>query len=129
VAGAATVCAMAIVFEKLIVGRKAVDFADHALAASEHFPRSYGLFADPVNRAAVSIAANLAEGNGRFTKPDWKRFFGIARGSIQECAALLDLARRHALLDEVAHADLRQRLEELGKMISGLINGVERHGV
>ena len=81
---------MAFAFEELIVYQKAVDFADRILAATEHFPRGYGFLSDQLNRASVSIAANLAEGNGRFTKPDRKHFFGIARGSIQECVPLLD---------------------------------------
>jgi hypothetical protein len=37
---------------------------------------------DQLNRASVSISANIAEGNGRFTKPDRKNFFGIARGPL-----------------------------------------------
>lgn len=111
---------MPFAFEKLIVYQKAVDFADQVLAATEHFPGGYGFLADQLNRASVSIAANIAEGNGRFTKPDRKHFFGIARGSIQECVPLLDLALRRELIRRDAHAQLRERLEELGKMINGL---------
>lgn len=115
---------MAFAFEKLIVYQKAVNFADQILAATEEFPRGYGFLADQLNRASVSIAANLAEGNGRFTKPDRKHFFGIARGSIQECVPLLDLAQRRQLIKTNSHIELRQQLEEIGKMISGLINGL-----
>lgn len=117
---------MAFTFEKLIVYQKAVDFADRILATTEGFSRGYGFLADQLNRAAVSIAANLAEGNGRFTKPDRRHFFGIARGSIQECVPLLDLAQRRGLLPSDSHAEFRQRLEELGKMTSGLINGLDK---
>ncbi len=85
--------------ENLQVYQKAVDFADHVLAATEQFPRGYRFLADQLNRASVSIAANLAEGNGRFTKPDRKHFFGIARGSILECLPLLELAARRGLID------------------------------
>ena len=117
---------MSFAFEKLIVYQKAVDFADQVLAATEPFPRGYAFLSDQLNRASVSIAANLAEGNGRFTKPDRKHFFGIARGSIQECVPLLDLALRRGLLGSDSHDEFRQRLEELGKMVSGLINALEK---
>ena len=117
---------MAFAFENLNVYQKAVDFADCVLAATERFPRGYGFLADQLNRASVSIAANLAEGNGRFTKPDRKHFFGIARGSIQECVPLLELALRRKLVEGEEHTQLRGQLEELGKMISGLIKGLEK---
>ena len=58
--------------------------------AIEHVPRGYGFLADQLNRAAVSVAANLAEGNDRFTTPDRLHFFGIARGSMLECLPLLE---------------------------------------
>lgn len=117
---------MPFAFESLHVYQKAVDFADLALAAAEQFPRGYGFLADQLNRASVSIAANLAEGNGRFTKSDRKHFFGIARGLIQECVPLLELAMRRKLIEIEVHEQLRQRLEELGKMISGLIKGLDK---
>jgi four helix bundle protein len=69
---------MPFMFEKLEVYRKAVDFADAIAALTEGFPRGYGFLVDQLNRAALSIATNLAEGNGRFAKPDRRNFFTIA---------------------------------------------------
>src|SRR5208283_4262491 len=89
---------MAFMFEKLEVYRKAVDFADEIAALTESFPRGYGFLVDQLNRAALSIATNLAEGNGRFTKPDRKNFFTMARGSVQECVPLLEIAKRRGLV-------------------------------
>ncbi|NUQ45442.1 MAG: four helix bundle protein [Phycisphaerae bacterium] len=66
---------MAFMFEKLEVNQKSVDFADEIAAMTEGYPRGYGFLVDQLNRAAMSIATNLAEGNGRFTKPDRRNFF------------------------------------------------------
>ncbi len=116
---------MAFSFEKLEVYQRAVLFADRICQATEAFSRGYGFLSDQLNRAALSIAANIAEGNGRFTKPDRKNFFTIARGSTQECVPLLEIARRRGLLDESKHGALREQLETIAKMVSGLIKGLE----
>lgn len=117
---------MPFAFEKLIVYQKAVDFADHAAGLTEGFGRGYGYLADQLNRAALSISANIAEGNGRFTKPDRRNFFGIARGSVQECVPLLELARRRELIDARVHEALKADLETISRMLSGLISGLDR---
>ena len=44
-----------------------------------------------LDRAASSIALNLAEGSGRFSRKDQKRFYHIAFASLRECQAVLDL--------------------------------------
>ena len=113
-------------FEKLEVYQKAVDFADEVAALTEGFPRGYRFLADQLNRAALSVATNLAEGNGRFTKPDRRNFFTISRGSAQECVPLLEVARRRGLIGEEAALTLKDRLEVITKMISGLINGLDK---
>jgi len=115
---------MAFMFENLDVYQKAVDFADLIIEMTDNFPRGYRFLADQLNRAALSVATNLAEGNGRFTKADRKNFFTIARGSVQECVPLLEVARRRNLLDDEKHPALRAELEAMAKMISGLINGL-----
>lgn len=120
---------MPFMFEKLEVYQKAVDFADQIAALTEGFPRGYGFIVDQLNRAALSIAANLAEGNGRFTKPDRRNFFTIARGSVQECVPLLEVARRRGLVPDVAASALKERLEVMARMISGLVKGLENREV
>lgn len=117
---------MAFAFEKLIVYQRSVDFADQVSTATEAFPRGYGFLADQLNRASLSIAANLAEGNGRFSKPDRRNFFGIARGSVQECVPLVEIARRRGLVKEATASVLRDSLETIAKMLSGLINGLDK---
>ena len=79
---------MTLAFEKLLVYQKSVDFADQVCDLTEQFPSRYNQLADQVNRASLSIASNIAEGNGRFTKPDRKHFFGIARGSLLNSARI-----------------------------------------
>jgi four helix bundle protein len=117
---------MAFAFEKLKVYQKSVDFADTVASLTESFPSGYGFLRNQLNRASLSIAANIAEGNGRFTKADRKNFFGIARGSVQECIPLLELARRRSLLSDAEHERLKSSLEEIARMLSGLINGLEK---
>ena len=97
---------MAFMFENLQVYQKAVDFADLIASKSESVPRGYYFLVDQINRAALSIATNLAEGNGRFTMADRKHFFTIARLG----AGMRAVARnRHA---QRIHRDGRSRGDE-----------------
>lgn len=65
---------MPFAFEKLAVYQKAISFADSICTLTRDFPRGYYFLVDQLNRAALSIAANIAEGNGRFTKADSRKF-------------------------------------------------------
>jgi four helix bundle protein len=78
-----------------------------------------------LNHGALSILANIAEANGRFTKFGHPNFFGIARCSVQEFGPLLELAQHGRLLTPEEHTSLKKSLEEIARMLSGLINGLD----
>ena len=65
---------MTFAFEKLLVYQKSVDFADAVCTATEQFQRGYGFLVDQLNRAALSISSNIAEGNGRFNNVHGRNF-------------------------------------------------------
>jgi len=113
-------------FEKRFVYQKSLDLADRICASTERFCGGYGFLVDQLNRASLSIAANIAEGNGRFPKADRRNFFGIARASVQECVPLLELALRRGLLSNEEHSALKGDLEEIARMLSGLITGLHK---
>jgi four helix bundle protein len=117
---------MPFMFENLEVYQKSVDLAEKIINLTDEFPKGYRFLTDQLNRASLSISTNIAEGNGRFTKRDRRNFFVIARGSLHECIPLLEIARRKQLISGVETSDLSKQLEIVSKMLSGLINGLER---
>jgi four helix bundle protein len=108
-------------FEKLEVYQKALAFAERVSNLTTDFPRGSWYVADQLNRASLSISLNIAEGNGRWTEADRKNFFGIARGSVHECVPLIELCRRKGLIEEAACGELKEELQAIAKMLSGLI--------
>ena len=76
---------------------------------------------DQLDRASTSIALNLAEGNGKRSYPDRCRYFDIARGSVVECAACLDVlaVRRKIGADEAASG--KAILLGVVSMVAGLL--------
>jgi len=102
-------------FEDLVVWQKAHQFVLAVYRLSRTFPRSeiYGL-SSQFRRAAVSIAANIAEGFRKRGKADKLRFFNIAQGSIEESRYYLILTRD---LDYGNISELNQLLEEVSKLL------------
>ena len=116
---------MPFIFEKLEVYQKAVNLTEEILNLTDGFPKVYYFLTDQINRASLSIATNIAEGNGRFTKKDRQNFFIIARSSAQECVPILEIAKRKQLIPDSSFSKLLNELEIICKMISGLINGMD----
>ena len=114
--------------EKLTVYQRALQFAGWSQELIESLTKKTST-RDQLERAGDSIALNIAEGNGKFSKKDRAKFLQIAHGSALECAACLDLlvVRRccrqeavvagKALLEEVVRI-LFVMLDQLGCRIA-----------
>ena len=113
---------MTFLFEKLEVYQKGVNFAESVSNIADSFPRGHSYLADQLNRAALSISTNIAEGNGRFHPKDRLNFFWISRGSAQECVPILELCQRKGLITLDQWKKLTEDLQEITKMLSGLIH-------
>ncbi len=117
---------MGFIFEDLEVYQRAVDLAEAVLETMDRAPRGSGALKDQLNRAALSIPTNLAEGNGRSTPADRIRFFVIARGSMQECVPLLELSRRRGIVTTHEFESLTGQLASVARMTNGLIRWQKR---
>jgi four helix bundle protein len=114
--------------ERLKVYQEALRFIAFAGPIIDELPAKLSA-RDQLDRASTSIALNLAEGNGKRSRPDRCRYFDIARGSGVECAACLDvLVARQTLPRETAE-QAKAILIEVVSMTAGLIarfsNGVQ----
>ena len=114
-------------FKKLLAWQKADDLVVLVYRATETFPseEKFGLTSQ-LRRAAVSVAANIAEGSGRHTLKDFRHFLYQSRGSLSEVEYYLHLSRRLDYLPEPRQQKANALCAEVGKILQGLINSLTR---
>lgn len=111
---------------------KAWQFADELVVAvyevTKHFPTEerYSLVTQ-MRRAAVSVAANIAEGATRRSLNEYLQFLSIAKGSLAELEYYLHLSRRLGYVDELAYQQLQALHNPAARTLHGLLNAVGRH--
>jgi four helix bundle protein len=108
-------------FEKLRVWQAARQLAKEIYLVTSKFPQReiYGLISQ-CNRAAVSVAANVAEGSSRQSRRDQAHFSGIAYASLMELACLLVLYSDLGILTVDSEANLRGSIEQLSLQLNAL---------
>jgi four helix bundle protein len=79
---------------------------------------------DQLRRASFSVVLNIAEGSGRFSKPDRRNFYVISRSSIFECIAILDVLKDEKVLDENRYQEFYVNAEEISKMLYAMIKNL-----
>ena len=89
-------------------------------------PRIDKIVRDQFKRASLSIVLNIAEGSGKYTKNDKKNFYVIAKGSTNECVAIIRILRLEKNISEEDFKESYESLFEIAKMLSGLINAMIR---
>jgi four helix bundle protein len=95
--------------------------------STRSFPREeqFGLTSQ-LRRAAVSVASNIVEGCGRYTRKDYLNFLGMAMGSLREAGYHVELAQRLGYLQDAAAAKLLSQYNECARVLAGLISGLRR---
>jgi len=108
---------------KLEVWKKSIEFVTKVYEITGKFPRSeqFGLTSQ-MRRAAVSISVNIAEGAARRSSKEGLQFFYVSRGSISELDTQIEICKILGLVKDNEYQELSLRLEEIGKMLNGLIS-------
>lgn len=114
-------------YRKLRVWQHAHRLTLGTYAASAHLTRPAAWpLRDQLLRAVISVPANIAEGTGRGTDPDFRRFLLHALGSLNEVEYYLLLARDLGFLPAVEHPGLSEQLANVRRMLNGLIATLDR---
>ena len=106
--------------ERLQVYQESLRFIHWLEALLERLPKAISV-REQLDRASTSIPLNIAEGNGKFTKPDRCRYFDNARGSSLECAAALDVLVAKGKCEPTEVQPAKDQLRGIVSMLVGLI--------
>lgn len=115
-------------FEDSEVWQKAVEFANSIIALAEqiHTDRKHFRLIEQLESASTSIAMNIAEGKGRYSKKEFIQFLYIARGSLYETITLLVIFHRNKWISDNQLEEIKEFGDEIGKMLSSLINSIKK---
>ena len=111
---------MTLGHEKLDVYVLSIDYVSWVYEASERLHGVHRHARDQWLRASQSIPLNIAEGNGKTSEPDRRRYFEIARGSALECAAIQDVLVVGKALEEKTSEGRKSELDRMAAMLSRL---------
>jgi four helix bundle protein len=113
--------------QKLDPWRRAIEFVVSVYRTTERFPKEekFGLTSQ-VRRAAVSIAANIAEGAARTSIKEFLRFLSVSQGSASETDTELLIASRLGYLTKNEYEHFGRELDDIGRMITRLSQSLRR---
>ena len=114
-------------YRDLEVWKRAMDMVVAVYGVTGEFPaqEKYGL-ASQMQRAAVSVPANIAEGYARLHRGDYVHHLSMARGSLAELETHITLAVRLEYVPREKAVEIWNTTQEVGKMLTGLISSLRR---
>jgi four helix bundle protein len=109
-------------YKDLEAWQKAMDLVIECYQCTQNFPKSevYGL-TNQLQRAAVSVPANIAEGQGRQYDTEFIRFLYIASGSLTELETHIQIALRLGYISSDNADRLLSKAGEVGRLLNGLL--------
>jgi four helix bundle protein len=114
-------------FMELDVWLRAIDLVVDVYAAADSLPRreQFGL-KNQICRAVVSVASNIAEGEGRRSRRDHAKFLANARGSLYEVMTQVVICERLDYLRPELAVALREKIVRVGQLINGTLRYLKR---
>jgi four helix bundle protein len=114
-------------FRDLHVWQRSIQLTVSIYRLTQGFPREevYGL-SSQIRRSAVSVASNIAEGQGRLTTGEFRQFLGVARGSNFELQTQLEIARTLGFENPKSIDEAESLSHEVGKMIYALLESLKK---
>jgi len=112
-------------YQQIIAWQKSMALVIDVYRVTQTFPRQeiYGLTSQ-IRRAAVSIPSNIAEGQGRLSRGEFKQFLGHARGSAFELESQTIIARNLGYLNAEETNLLLERITEIARVLNGLLRSL-----
>ena len=112
-------------YRDLVAWQKSMDMVEAVYRVTQTWPKDevYGL-TNQARRAAVSVSANIAEGQGRRGAAEMVHQLSMAGGSLHELETHLLIAQRLGYLSQAALAPLLAQTDEVGRLLSGLIRSM-----
>ncbi len=113
-------------FRELKVWQKARELVKDIYQVTEGFPLNerYGLISQ-IQRSAISVPSNIAEGAGRDSKKEFNRFLDIAMGSLFELETQVILSFDLEYISNDTHNELTTKIKDVQKMLYGLKNSIK----
>ena len=113
-------------FREIKVWKKSMDLVTILYKSTKNFPQDelFGLTSQ-MRRCAVSIPSNIAEGFGRKSPNDFKRFLQISMGSLFELETQVEISKNLNYIDDFQFNNLYKDLREIEIMLSSFINSIK----
>lgn len=110
-------------YKSLEVWKKSILLCKEVYLLTRKLPKEETyVLSDQMRRAAISIASNIAEGQGRESKKEFLKFLSISRGSLCELETQCIIAIEIGLLNDEDVSEILSLCSEIGKMIRALAN-------
>lgn len=114
-------------FEQLDVWQMSLQFANDVIDVVEQLDsaRKHYRLIEQIEAAAASVAQNIAEGKGRYSKKEFAQYLYIARGSLYETVTLLTLFHQRQWLNVTRYENLMKKSNRIVGKINALIDSVK----
>jgi four helix bundle protein len=114
-------------YQDLEVWQKAMELVEDCYRLTSGFPKEevYGL-SSQLQRSAVSVAANIAEGRERGSTREFLRHLSIAGGSLAELETHILIGQRLDYINEASGNELMDKTARIGRMLNGLRRSLQQ---